>query len=508
MRISEIVELLSAKYCDLKNYIDEEKMIVSVEKFTHYHQDTNHNTLFITTDEIINSIERDLSDTSFIIIKSQENLDEKRKYNSIFISENITIKDVYDDVRDILEQNNAINAIISDLYSCLEKVDFLEPLIDKAFNYLQNPLIIYDYLHNIKAFRKNGPIENKLWTKDIELGHLDFDNFHEESYLCLEKLIAVGETEYKLINNMCRVYAIKHNKKLLGFIAILEYYRPFKDLDAKILKVVADIIAVKSFNDNLIIHEDRFIYSHLMRNILDNKIKTSQDLKGLLKTRNWKQKKMNRILLFQDKDNNTLNYLNFLKSRVSKVSHEFKILYYESYVVILEEFNNESEEQVHKVIIEQFRESNLYVGISDIFYNLINIRKYYEQAKKALMFNEVLDCNNTINYYSDFILADFFKACYDNLDYEEYYHPFIIFLEEYDKRNNSELANTLFVYLSNNRSVLKSSAKMNVHKNTINYRINKIKELVDSDLENLSDNFHILLSYKIKDIASKIESRA
>lgn len=49
---------------------------------------------------------------------------------------------------------------------------------------------------------------------------------------------------------------------------------------------------------------------------------------------------------------------------------------------------------------------------------------------------------------------------------------------------------------------------MNVHKNTINYRINKIKELVDSDLENLSDNFHILLSYKIKDIASKIESIA
>ncbi|MCR5143915.1 MAG: helix-turn-helix domain-containing protein [Lachnospiraceae bacterium] len=53
---------------------------------------------------------------------------------------------------------------------------------------------------------------------------------------------------------------------------------------------------------------------------------------------------------------------------------------------------------------------------------------------------------------------------------------------DYDREHNSDLLATLRSYLYNDGSIKAVADEMYIHKNTIVYRMNKIKELIGNDL--------------------------
>ena len=65
-------------------------------------------------------------------------------------------------------------------------------------------------------------------------------------------------------------------------------------------------------------------------------------------------------------------------------------------------------------------------------------------------------------------------------------------LHNYDRKHKTDYENILRLYLNNNCSVQAVSAKTYTHRNTINYRIKKIKEILHSDLDNSEENFNYM----------------
>lgn len=55
-------------------------------------------------------------------------------------------------------------------------------------------------------------------------------------------------------------------------------------------------------------------------------------------------------------------------------------------------------------------------------------------------------------------------------------------------------ASTLETYLKRDRSIQSVSEKSYIHRNTVNYRIKKIKEIIDYDFSDAEKNFLLLLS--------------
>ena len=62
-------------------------------------------------------------------------------------------------------------------------------------------------------------------------------------------------------------------------------------------------------------------------------------------------------------------------------------------------------------------------------------------------------------------------------------------LNEYDTQNNTQLCETLYNYLLNNKSLSQASKVMYLHKNTITYRLDKIKEIISDDLNDYQRNY-------------------
>ena len=74
-------------------------------------------------------------------------------------------------------------------------------------------------------------------------------------------------------------------------------------------------------------------------------------------------------------------------------------------------------------------------------------------------------------------------------------HPDMRILAEHDRENDSELLLSFYTYLSMNRSLQKSADQLDIHKNTLQYRLKKIRELICFSSPDDDSLFHLLFSY-------------
>ena len=82
----------------------------------------------------------------------------------------------------------------------------------------------------------------------------------------------------------------------------------------------------------------------------------------------------------------------------------------------------------------------------------------------------------------------------------EYYEHTIQAIKDYDKKNNSDLTDVLRSYLKNNGSVKETADELFIHRNTVNYKINKIEELLNMDLSSLDSRLQLSVGFMLKDM--------
>ena len=99
---------------------------------------------------------------------------------------------------------------------------------------------------------------------------------------------------------------------------------------------------------------------------------------------------------------------------------------------------------------------------------------------------------------SDFTLSYLDHKMRDALPVQDYAHPALEKLAQYDKKTGGDLYNTLRVYLLNERSLAHSAQELGLHRNSLAARINKIVELTDLDLDDSLERMYLLMSYRFK----------
>ena len=73
--------------------------------------------------------------------------------------------------------------------------------------------------------------------------------------------------------------------------------------------------------------------------------------------------------------------------------------------------------------------------------------------------------------------------------------PKLLKIREYDKINKSEFYDTLDLYLKNDKNAAKTAKDLFIHRSTLFYRLDKIRELFDIELEDWEEELYIRLSF-------------
>lgn len=149
-------------------------------------------------------------------------------------------------------------------------------------------------------------------------------------------------------------------------------------------------------------------------------------------------------------------------------------------------------------------------GISRPATGLSNLRVSYREAKDAIGIAFELGDHNTTTFYGDLKLYQLLLALKErNLEnLNQFYQDALGPLEEHDSRKQSDLIRTLSGFFEANGNLAKAAQELDVHRNTLVYRLERIAELTKLDLNDADNRLILHLALKTRRVLATVPGNA
>lgn len=151
----------------------------------------------------------------------------------------------------------------------------------------------------------------------------------------------------------------------------------------------------------------------------------------------------------------------------------------------------------HADLIDYLESNQWVAGISNVFTDLSEMSRFYQQSVKSLELGRQIDAAGVLHHYAHYAIFHAFEASAGEVDLHEICHPGLRQLADSDDPADRELLQTLAVYLSDLKNPTGVAADLHIHRNTLFYRINKIESLLGCELNRGDVIFDLLLSFKL-----------
>ncbi|WP_407313191.1 PucR family transcriptional regulator [Desulfosporosinus sp. SB140] len=139
----------------------------------------------------------------------------------------------------------------------------------------------------------------------------------------------------------------------------------------------------------------------------------------------------------------------------------------------------------------------LSVGVGRVYNSPTHFFRSYQEAKVALELEGMMDKPCTVAFFSDMGVARILFN-HDQSELTEFYQETLGELEDYDLKHSNDLLTTLEKYIANRCELRATADALFLHPNTLRYRLKKVEEILDADLENTDTKLDIMVALKIK----------
>lgn len=159
--------------------------------------------------------------------------------------------------------------------------------------------------------------------------------------------------------------------------------------------------------------------------------------------------------------------------------------------------------------IEMKYKVKISVGVGDSYNYIDEIKTSYKEAKETIKLSKILnlDKNNdgNIYYYHNLGIYSFITQIKNDKFLDDYKNRKLKLLEDSDKMQDSSLCETLEAYLANNCNANATAESLFIHRNTMRYRMEKIKKLTNIDFNDISLLLEFRLAFAIKKYRENIK---
>lgn len=402
--------------------------------------------------------------------------------------------------------DNAYNAITHALF----KKSSIKTLLEITADLINCPIFLSDSSTKVLSSSDEKELEgldDELISCVLDKGFVTADLFEKYKYPKLLKKIANSKEPFYLKSDtpkkLNRIIAnINVNNRHFGWLVAVVSSDNFKPEYCKILDILSNVISIElernktnlsiSSSENLLL--DLLTGSFACRKEFDNRARGfGWDLNKdfIVMIMSWRNE-------IDNKSEIGLRSMMAYKNQLSIIFPESKSIYIKDRLVLI--FENRNFEIMVNNLEIFLRNNNLIASTSDIFSNIIDFKRYYEQASEILNIGLQLRKDNIIFYYHDFYLYHCINTLKQTGNIEYYCLPELIDVVLYDKKNNTELAKTVYTYL-NFRNIVKTANHLNIHRNTLVYRLERFKDLTNVDLTSGNDIYKLWLSYLILELS-------
>lgn len=451
---------------------------------------------------------------------------------------------IFNKISDIFLEEQHLSKGIWQLMESLSSRKGLDNIVETGSLIIGNPLFIRDMNFNIIGFTKNVSVNDRVWNDLTTKGYQDYSAFqylmkngfidrvnkyeipiyyhvfsvqddNENKQGNPEEIEVYSEQKYLLHPmydnniNISRVWCrIGYGDKVLGHLVVLDAQKEFSDIDILLIKKLADTIALELQKNepikNTIIQQDSLILELLL-----DKLKDQDILEEKLKIFNLKFKKYMRVIALS-----TNNYgdsgipVNYIKGFFTHVFGNISGVFHNgNYIAIYNSDTSSSISDSKLDLLYNFaKDTGTHCGISRPFTNLLNLNKYYRQCLEAIKSGRRIDERKFLYSYEDYVLQDIFSICSAQDSLMNFFHPALTELINYDTENKTDYANTLHAYIMKFKNPSDLAIELNIHRNTLYYRLTKIEEIMNVKLDNMDTLYGIYMSFKILEFIGNDES--
>jgi len=137
------------------------------------------------------------------------------------------------------------------------------------------------------------------------------------------------------------------------------------------------------------------------------------------------------------------------------------------------------------------------IGVGKLTKSLRCLYKSYHQAEAIMRIQTKQSMLDAGYIYSDMGAYRLLLGIEDSGIVADYLNQVLGPLIDYNTQKGSKV---LRVYLFNNGSVQETASQLYVHRNTVNYRINRASEILGMDLSNLEVRLQLMLCFLLLDM--------
>lgn len=381
-----------------------------------------------------------------------------------------------------ISQDSRFNSLLDTLFYT---TDFQE-LVECAAVILRNPVSVYNTGYYCIGVSNKDGINDDLWQKG-KLG--ENTQYAYTSHLhSLEQKYMRNPGKYKFFyenldgfgTHKRRMILLVFDSVVIGYLNVLQYYVDFDEIPEACYELVVGAITkgvsvARAFQGNIHMGSADALLYDILTESFKNKGYYIQRVLGTVfeKTANYRLLAIN------------LDLLSTAGSKAGNIKLSVQALFFKSWSVLIDSYavflidcglSTDLSGDTVTELASVLERVNLNAGVSDCFQDLYDAKKYLYQAKSAADIMRKTNKHSVVAYFAQFRLW-----CAAELAYKQYGEVFvdetIQKMAKYDYEHNTEYTKTLFCYLDSKRSLKETAKKLNVHRNTVYYRIERINEL-------------------------------
>lgn len=387
------------------------------------------------------------------------------------------------------------------LFKKLTSKNSLTELTQLASELLGNPVFVHELDGRILSFSEGLDDIKESWKSE---GGILFGNAHN-----MMEAIANGDHDLVFKSDEPIVGNYNHSpytwlatrimldSVVVGQVSVVCKNRPVDEYAIEVIQLVSKAmgVAYRIYKSGYK-HNDPT--SSLLMDLLEDRIRDENVLAEGLKNLKFNFHQYYTVFVFEageSKNKIASNY--YVGEYIKSVLFGSKILHYSNDIIVVMPHKIDVTNLIPDDLLEYLIKLDFQIGQSAVFSELIILKRYYRQAKKSIALYNRMGLTGSICHYVRIAVFDLFSRVAGETDIKQYICPYVWKLQEYDRMNNTNLYGDLIVYLDNHCSLTKAANALFIHRNTMAYRIGKVKEILDDELTDKTLIFHLQLSIMI-----------
>jgi len=136
-------------------------------------------------------------------------------------------------------------------------------------------------------------------------------------------------------------------------------------------------------------------------------------------------------------------------------------------------------------------------GAGSSYEYIEDFKKSYKEAKAALSLSGMVPEKKDVYYYEDMGIYSLLSQITNGKFLDSFVETRIGKLIEADRVQGVELCRTLEKYIDLDCNVINAAEELNIHRNTMNYRLNKIRGILEDNLDSVKTILELKLAFTI-----------